>query len=218
MGVDAADGSYPNAFLRGAQRNATLQKATGPAILRRHAPSVGAIEGFMREIIRVVVLPLLLMGGILGIFYLVFGRRIKERQDPPGVRTFATFDGFEPESDEPAEAGQAIAGKLHGALGRAGLDLNPVEAEDIGWSIDVGAEERAFILRVGYVGDDGASWLLCVDPHAPGRNALQDSAGLRRVLSECHAALTAMGARTVRWHRREDHARGDASQAGSAPF
>lgn len=172
----------------------------------------------MKEIIRVVILPMLLMGGILGIFYLVFGRRIKERQDPPGVRTHATFGGFSPEGDEPAEAGQSIAGKLHGKLQDAGFDLNAVEPDNYGWRLEIGTDKEGFAVRVGYLDEREALWLLYVDPLAPGRGALADSPGLRHALVECHRALEGIGARAITWHRREDHATGHHDRGSQRPY
>ncbi|MBW2732505.1 MAG: hypothetical protein JRH20_08915 [Deltaproteobacteria bacterium] len=172
----------------------------------------------MREVIRVVILPLILMGGILGIFYLVFGRRIREREDPHGVRTHATFDGFDMDSEDSARAGQTIAGKLHGQLKKTGLDVNAVEPENYGWKLEAGAEKQGFIVRIGHLGDDAAPWLLYVDPMRATRGAVEDSPGLRRMLTECHSALGGMGAKTIAWHRREDHATGHRDRGVKRPF
>lgn len=170
----------------------------------------------MDEILRIVVLPVALMAIIIGLFYVFFGRQKTAREDPPGLRSFATFRapralleqhaGDAVDELEPSEAGAAVIEAVERELTRRAISLGSIERHDYGYTVEARSGDAAFALRVGWVGDqaeDGTplDWLVSVDPT---RRVFEDSQELRRLLLELHASLTALSARHLRWHRRED--------------
>jgi hypothetical protein len=170
----------------------------------------------MAEILRIVVLPVALMALIIGVFYLFFGRSKAAREDPAGLRSFASFRappklleqhaGASHDDLDPSEAGAAVVDALRRELDQRALTTGSVDHKSYGYTVDARCGDQAFFLRVGWVGDqaeDGTplDWLVSVDP--TGRR-FDDGPELRRLLLELHASLTALSARHLRWHRRED--------------
>ncbi len=170
----------------------------------------------MDEILRIVVLPIALMAIILGLFYVLFGRDKSAREDPAGLRSFASFRaprslleqhaGDAVDELEPSEAGAALIDALERELTRRAIGLGSIARQDYGYGVKARSGEAAFQLRIGWVGDqaeDGTplDWLVSVDPT---QRRFEDSRELRRLLLELHASFNALSLRHLRWHRRED--------------
>lgn len=160
----------------------------------------------IQEIIRIVILPLILMSAILGIFYLIFGRKKDYRIDPEGLRSCVSFADrqiAQPEDEK------ALALKIANGLTKAEFDINPPEASKFGYHFEVGITEKSFvILRIGRfegVSDDGLAmdWLLSVDPPEY-ITILEDSEPLRKLLIEIHRILQQLQLKEIRWHKRQD--------------
>ena len=131
----------------------------------------------MHEIITVVVIPVALMGVIIAVFYTFFGRTSTTRDDPAGLRSFATFhapknlrtttgdsaasDGTTRNSKPLAlddadqeEIAEALLDALTRELARRAIPLGLPERESYGYNAETRCGTTTFALRLGWIGED----------------------------------------------------------------
>ena len=159
------------------------------------------------ELIRVVVIPLLLMGAILGGLYLLLGRRLRAQHDPPGVRTFATFAV----TSELLPFAQALCETIE-----AQVDVNPPESTPFGASFEVGSQQTAFVVQLGPARGI-AGCLLTIEPIGGNYGTLVNGPGLRKLLATLHRGLEGLAVEGLRWHQRQDYNAGHEERGSVTP-
>ncbi len=144
----------------------------------------------MHEIITVVVIPVALMGVIIAVFYTFFGRTSTTRDDPEGLRSFATFhapkdlrtttgdsaagDGTTRDNKPLAlddadqeEIAEALLDALTRELARRAIPLGLPERESYGYTAETRCGATTFALRLGWIGSEGDDNASKADGDAP---------------------------------------------------